>query len=58
MTAVTLWGGHASKARGVILLVAYVLVAVAFYAAGDREDESEAVDRTTAGALVSGYVAT
>ncbi len=37
VTVVTLWGGYASKARGVILLVAYVVVAVAFYAAGDRD---------------------
>ena len=54
VTTVTLWRGHASKARGGILLVAYVLVAVAFYAAGDREGHDEAVSAQAVGALVSG----
>jgi Ca2+:H+ antiporter len=31
-----LWRGQASKARGVVLLAAYAVIAVAFYAAGDR----------------------
>ena len=57
VTVVTLWGGHASKARGVVLLVAYAVVAVAFYAAGDR-DEAESASPNAAGARVSGYVAT
>ncbi len=58
VTVVTLWGGYASKARGVILLVAYVVVAVAFYAAGDRDGEAESASPNAAGARVSGYVAT
>jgi Ca2+:H+ antiporter len=36
VTAVTLWGGHASKLRGAVLVSAYVLVVVLFYLAGDR----------------------
>ena len=54
VTVVTLWGGRASKARGVILLVAYALVAAAFYIAGDREDQSQPSSANDAGALVSG----
>ncbi len=54
VTAVTLWGGVASKARGVVLLVAYALVAVAFYAAGDRESDGDAESAKAVGALVSG----
>jgi Ca2+:H+ antiporter len=50
----TLWGGRASKGRGVVLLVAYALIVVAFYAAGDREEQSEALSTNAAGALVSG----
>jgi len=58
VAAVTLWGGRASKARGVVLLVAYAAVAVAFYAVGDRSDQPEASGANATGALVSGYVAT
>ena len=54
VTAATLWGGHASKARGVILLIAYALVAVAFYVAGDREEDGQPSTSNDAGALVSG----
>jgi Ca2+:H+ antiporter len=54
VTAITLWDGHASKARGVILLVAYALVAVAFYVAGDREEDGQPSTVNDAGALVSG----
>jgi Ca2+:H+ antiporter len=54
VTAVTLWRGQASKARGAILLVAYALVAAAFYAAGDRDGHSDAVSANDRGALVSG----
>ena len=54
VTTITLWHGRASKARGVVLLVAYALVAVAFYAAGDREGSDEALSPNVAGALVSG----
>jgi Ca2+:H+ antiporter len=53
VTAVTLWSGRASKGRGVILLVAYTLVVIAFYVAGDREDH-DAVSANAAGTLVSG----
>ncbi len=53
VTAATLWGGRASKARGVVLLLAYVVVAVAFYAAGDREDQ-DAASANAVGALVRG----
>ena len=54
VTAVSLWGGNASKSRGAILLVAYALVAIAFYAAGDRESHDEALSPNVVGALVSG----
>jgi Ca2+:H+ antiporter len=54
VTAVTLWGGHASKARGAVLLAAYLVIVVLFYAAGDREGHSEALSANGAGALVSG----
>ena len=54
VTAVTLWSGRASKGRGVVLLVAYAVVALAFYAAGDREDQPEESSANAAGALVSG----
>jgi Ca2+:H+ antiporter len=53
VAAITLWRGRASKARGAILLAAYVIVAIAFYVAGDRDSESEASPKTV-GALVSG----
>ncbi len=36
VTALTLWGGHASKLRGAVLVGAYGLVVVLFYVAGDR----------------------
>jgi Ca2+:H+ antiporter len=35
-TALLLWGGHSSRGRGVALIAAYVAVAAAFFAAGDR----------------------
>jgi Ca2+:H+ antiporter len=35
-TALVLFGGQSSRARGVLLLAAYVVVVVAFLAAGDR----------------------
>ena len=54
VTAATLWGGQASKARGAILVSAYVLVVVLFYAAGDRDGHSEAVSAKAVAALVSG----
>jgi hypothetical protein len=58
VTTVTLWRGRASKVRGAVLLVAYLAIVVMFYAAGDRDDHSEASRANAAGALVSGYVAT
>ena len=58
VTAATLAGGRATKPRGVVLLVAYVVVAVAFFAAGDRSDHPEASGANVSGVLVSGYVAT
>lgn len=36
VVALTIWGGQSSRTRGVVLLAAYVGVAVAFFAAGDR----------------------
>ncbi len=36
VTALTLWGGHASRSRGAILVAAYAVVVVLFYTAGDR----------------------
>jgi Ca2+:H+ antiporter len=41
VTAVTLWAGRASKARGAVLVAAYVLVVMLFYAAGDRDGASD-----------------
>jgi Ca2+:H+ antiporter len=58
VTALALWAGRASRGRGIVLLVAYVAVAVAFYAAGDREDHASASSPNADAALVSGYVAT
>lgn len=57
VTTLLLWGGHASRGRGIVLLIAYAAIAVAFYAAGDRSDHPEASAKPP-GALVSGYVAT
>jgi Ca2+:H+ antiporter len=37
VAAATLWGGHASRARGAVLVAAYLVVVVLFYAAGDRD---------------------
>jgi Ca2+:H+ antiporter len=37
VAAVLLWGGRSSRPRGVLLITAYVGIAVAFYLAGDRE---------------------
>lgn len=35
-TALLLWGGHSTRWRGVALIAAYVVVAVAFFLVGDR----------------------
>jgi Ca2+:H+ antiporter len=58
VAALTLWSGQASKPRGAVLLVAYAAIVVAFYAAGDRDGDSEGSGPNAVGALVSGYVAT
>ncbi len=58
VTVITLWGGRASPARGVVLLLAYAAIVVAFWAAGDRDTQPEALSTNAVGALVSGYVAT
>lgn len=55
VTALTLWGGVSSRLRGVALLVAYAIVACAFWIAGDH-DRHEASPNVE-GARVSGYVA-
>jgi Ca2+:H+ antiporter len=54
VAALTLWGGHASKGRGAVLLVAYAVVVLLFYAAGDRDGHSEALSANAARALVTG----
>jgi len=36
VAAASLWGGHSSRTRGFVLIVAYVLAASAFFTAGDR----------------------
>jgi len=56
VTSLTLWSGRASKGRGVVLLVAYAALVVAFYAAGDRTGQVEE-SANASGVLVSGYVA-
>ena len=58
VTVVALWGGRASPARGAVLLVAYAVIVVAFYVAGDRTDHPEGASANARGSLVSGYVAT
>ncbi len=35
-TALVLWGGHSSRPRGIMLIAAYVVVAVTFFLVGDR----------------------
>jgi Ca2+:H+ antiporter len=35
-TAIVLWGGHSSRARGALLLLGYAVVVVAFFLSGDR----------------------
>jgi Ca2+/H+ antiporter len=53
VTVVTLWGGQASKARGAVLVAAYVLVVMLFYAAGDRDGASDTTSHAvTAPAVV------
>lgn len=55
VTAATLWGGVSSRLRGAILLSAYVVVATAFWIAGD--EASQAVSPNVDGSRVIGYVA-
>ena len=54
VTTVVLWNGQASKGRGVVLVISYVAVAVAFFFAGDREDHSEGTSSPAGAALASG----
>lgn len=56
VAAATLHGGRTSRLRGGILVAAYVLVATAFWIAGQNERDVSARPNTT-GALVTGYVA-
>ena len=58
VTVITLWGGRASSTRGAVLLIAYAVIVVAFWVAGDRGDHAEASSANGVGTLVSGYVAT
>ena len=37
-TVLVLWGGHSSRLRGALLLGAYVVIAVAFFAVGERPE--------------------
>lgn len=37
-TAFVLWGGHSSRLRGALLLLAYVGIAITFFVAGDRPE--------------------
>jgi Ca2+:H+ antiporter len=48
VAAVTLWGGRASKARGAVLVAAYVLVVVLFYVAGDRDGGNDTTSHAVA----------
>ena len=48
VTSLTLWGGNASKARGAVLVAAYVLVVILFYAAGDRDGSSGSTSHAVA----------
>jgi len=58
VTVLVLWGGVSSRARGIVLLVAYVTVALAFWVAGDRDgDQAESLGPNVEAALVNGYVA-
>jgi len=48
VTVAALYTGHASKARGVVLIAAYVAVAIAFFAAGDRTEDTEPAESAPA----------
>jgi Ca2+:H+ antiporter len=58
LTALTLWHGRASSARGALLLAGYAAIVAAFFLAGDRDGHAEASSPNADAALVSGYVAT
>jgi Ca2+:H+ antiporter len=47
VTGATLFGGRASKQRGIVLVAAYVMVVALFYAAGDRGSEAATPHRTS-----------
>jgi Ca2+:H+ antiporter len=48
VTAVTLFHGHASRPRGAVLVAAYLVVVVLFYAAGNRDGQAGAGTHTGA----------
>jgi Ca2+:H+ antiporter len=48
VAALTLSAGKASKARGVVLVAAYVVVVILFYAAGDRDGSNESTSHAVA----------
>jgi len=48
VAAATLWAGNASKARGAVLVAAYVVVVILFYAAGDRDGSGESTSHAVA----------
>ena len=48
VAVLTLWGGRASKARGAVLVAAYILVVVLFYAAGDRDGGNDTTSHAVA----------
>src|SRR6187401_1899365 len=48
VAALTLLAGKASKARGVVLVAAYVVVVILFYAAGDRDGSNESTSHAVA----------
>jgi Ca2+:H+ antiporter len=48
VATLTLWGGQASRARGAVLVAAYLVVVVLFYAAGNRDGESESTSHAVA----------
>ncbi|MGL6278875.1 MAG: calcium/proton exchanger [Gaiella sp.] len=56
VATLTLWGGRSSRPRGILLLVAYALVAAAFWVAGDDPRQAEAAPKVD-GARSIGYVA-
>ena len=52
VTVIALYTGHASKQRGAVLIAAYVAVAIAFFVAGDRVEDSDPGESAARPALV------